>query len=267
MKSRRALLKNISLLGLFTFIPTLLSARTLDDLEFTAANKRKTLIKKKFSIKKSFDYFDYDFIDDMGFGMLRVIDDFEMGFLAGTPVHPHKKIEILTIVLEGELYHQDNFGNSGLIKAGDYQIMSAGSGLKHAEINPSQMFKSKGLQIWISSTNKIGKAHYDTKKGSQFNLHNQFTPIVNRSGDNALKIEQNARILRGQFDTKQTLLHKIESSENGIYIFIIEGSVQFKDRVLTKGDGLGIAKLSQIELTIEANSDVLLFEVPKEGEF
>ena len=257
----------VQLLAFSTALTSLLNARILKPFEFTASNQRKRVDKRWMHMNKSFDYYDYDFIDDMGFGMLRVIDEFTLDHLTGTPVHPHKKMEILTILLEGQIFHQDNFGNSGMLHAGDYQLMSAGSGLKHAETNPSQFDKVRGLQIWMSSKNRTGKPNYQQKNRDEIDLTNKLTVIASNQNDKAMHLDQDGQVLRGQFNKEQTLNYSRSYKGNGLYCFIIKGEVKLFKRVLKTGDGLGISKEEKISLEIKANSDFLLFDLPQQGEF
>ena len=257
----------VTMLSFITLLPLYLNSRNLNPLEFTAANKRKRVDKRWMHMNKSFDYFDYDFIDDMGFGLLRVLDDFELDHLSGTPVHPHKDMEILTILLKGQIFHQDSLGNSGLLKAGDYQLMSAGKGLKHAETNPSQFEKAQGLQIWISSKNEQGTSYYQQRGGKSINLNNRFTIIASHTKNKGMYLEQEAQILRGQFDSNKSLNYKLKYPENGLYVFLIEGEITVLGKVLKNGDGLGISTKKEITLMTQKRSDILLIEVPKQGAF
>ena len=263
---RRHFLQKLSLTTLFAFI-TSVSARVLEPFELTIAKGRKRVDKRWMHMDKSFDYFDYDFADDMGFGLLRVLDDFELDFLSGTPVHPHKNIEILTILLEGQIFHQDSLGHAGLLREGDYQMMSAGKGLKHAETNPSQFNKTKGLQIWISSLNETGESMYQQKDKDEVDLYNRMAIIASNQISEGMLTQQDAQVLRGQFDEKKSLQYKLINPKNVAYCFVIEGSVKIFDKLLYKRDGLGVSQKEIIEFEVYKDSDFLLIEIPKEGTF
>lgn len=252
---------------MLTLLPLFLNARILKPFEFTASKARKRMDKRWMHMDKSFDYYDYDFIDDMGFGVLRVLDDFELDYLSGTPVHPHKDMEILTILLKGQIFHQDSLGHSGLLQAGDYQLMSAGSGLKHAETNPSQFEKTQGLQIWISSNNKTGKPHYQQRAKSEVDLENKLSIIATPNRKESMHINQDAQILRGQFSTDKSLRYELMNPNNGIYCFVISGKIKVFDKLLNQGDGLGISHKKVIDLELYKGSDLLLIEIPKQGAF
>ncbi len=262
---RRSFIFNFFILS--SIVSSSLMARVIKPFELTRANKRKRIDKRWMHMNKSFDYFDYDFIDDMGFGFLRVLDDFEVDHLSGTPVHPHKDMEILTILLEGQIFHQDSMGNSGLLKAGGYQLMSAGKGLEHAETNPSQFDKARGLQIWISSQNDTGVPRYQQRNKEQVNLKNHLEIIASPASNQSMKLEQNAYIYRGKFDKDSHITYDLKGTKHGVYCFIIQGELSVYKQKLEKGDGLGIATQKSIPLDIKKNSDILLIEVPLQGAF
>jgi quercetin 2,3-dioxygenase len=251
----------------FALLPNLLFSRDIKTFEFKLSKDRKRIDQDWMHMYQSFNYFDYDFIDDMGFGHLRVIDDFEVGHLIGTPVHPHKDMEILSILLEGQIFHQDTLGNSGLLKAGDYQLMSAGSGLKHAETNPSQFDKARGLQIWISSNNKTGKPSYQQINREEVHLHDSFVPIASSHLKNCMHFQANAQLLRGKFDKAGEHTYTLHDKNNGLYCFMIDGEVKVFDRTLHKGDGLGISTKESVAFHVTSNSDLIIIEVPLQGTF
>ncbi len=264
---RRDFFYKIKLLGLFSLIPSLLSARKLAPLEYTPSSKRHRVDKRWMHMYKSFDYYDYDFIDDMGFGLLRVIDDFELDHLTGTPIHPHKDMEIMTILLEGMMFHQDSLGHLGVLHAGDYQLMSAGKGLKHAETNPSQFSKTRGLQIWMSSKNRSGEPRYQQRVKNEIDLDNKLALIASGHLDTAMHLGQDGQVHRGQFSKDATLHHSLHNPNNGIYCFMIHGEVELLNHTLKAGDGLGISSHNKLTLDIKKGSDFILIELPKEGAF
>lgn len=264
---RRDFFRSLKILTLLSLLPLTLTARKLLPLEYTPSSKRKRVDERWMHMYKSFDYYDYDFIDDMGFGMLRVIDDFELDHLTGTPVHPHKDMEILTILLEGSIFHQDSLGHSGVLHAGDYQLMSAGKGLKHAETNPSQFTKTRGLQIWMSSTNEKGEPRYQQRLKHEIDLDNRLALIASGHNSQAMHLAQDGEVYRGRFSKNSTLKHTLHNPQNGIYCFVITGEVRLLGHKLRAGDGLGISSHTKLRLEITKGSDFILIELPKEGAF
>jgi len=259
---RRTFLSSLALIGMA--LPSALLAKT----ELLRSDSRTIIKKGWMDMKQSFNYFDYDYADVMGFGVLRVIDDFTIHHLTGTPKHPHRNMEILTIILEGQVFHQDSMGNSGLLKKGDMQLMSAGKGLKHAETNPSQFDTLKGLQIWISPKERDTKPMYQEKNFEDIYFTNQLGLIFSQKptqGEMSIKLD--ARLYRTK-STKEMVYNSTSSSKkHGFYIFMIEGFIHVNNTTLRKGDGLGISEISNIILHANKGSDFLLFEIPMEGDF
>jgi redox-sensitive bicupin YhaK (pirin superfamily) len=264
---RRNFLTLLNLLAIVPLFSAISQARQLKPFEYIAASKRKRVDKRWMHMYKSFDYYDYDFIDDMGFGLLRVIDDFELDHLTGTPIHPHKDMEIMTILLEGSLFHQDSLGHSGVLHSGDYQLMSAGSGLKHAETNPSRFTKTRGLQIWISSDNKDGSPRYQQREKNEVDLKNKLALIASSHDKQAMHLAVDGELHRGAFSQDTRLTHKLHNPHNSLYCFMIKGELSVFDRTLKAGDGLGIATHSEVTLDVKKNSDFILIETPKKGAF
>ena len=244
---------------------TLLSSawgKTTSKFELKRAHERHYINERWMNLHQSFHYFDYDNPEDMGYGVLRILDDAVMDHLIGTPVHPHKNMEILTIILEGRIFHQDTMGHAGIMQEGDIQLMSAGSGLKHAETNPSQFDKGKALQIWIEPKLKDTPPSYQQKTLDAECMLNRFELLVSPTGeDKSLSIKQDAKIYRGQFSKKQNLTIDLTMKNTGFYIFVIEGSATVGKTTLKTRDGLGINENRLLSLDVAEDSDVLVFEV------
>ena len=256
------------LLKLLLLLPLSLFATTKTPYLLKRSKQRHRIKKGWMDMHQSFHYFDYDDREEMGYGVLRVIDDFTVASMDGTPIHPHKNMEILTIMLEGRVFHQDSLGNSGLLKAGEIQIMSAGSGLKHAETNPSRYDKMLGLQIWISPKIPDTRPYYQQRKISPSLLRNRLYPLISSTGEAAsLVINQDAFIYRGQFDQEQELLVNSRFKGNGFYIFVIDGTVKVGETVLEKRDALGLNNQKALALHCFKKSDILLFDIPMDGPF
>ena len=199
----------------------------------------------------------------MHFGMLRVLnDDFVIGG-AGFGKHGHDNMEIISIPLQGSLAHSDSTGNEGVISTGDVQIMSAGSGIQHAEYNASETERVNFLQLWIFPKVRNINPRYDQMSLSQEDLQNQFRNIVSSERtDNTLWINQDAALYLGEFDIAKDIMHTLKSANHGVYVFVIEGSVTIGDITLNKRDGMGIYDIESVLMRIHEQSKILLIEVP-----
>lgn len=182
-----------------------------------------------------------------------------MGF--GT--HPHDNMEIVTIPLKGELAHQDSTGNKEVIKAGEIQIMSAGSGLTHSEFNNSKKEFVNLFQIWVFPKEKNITPRYDQKIFDPEERTNKFQTVVSPDEkDGALWINQDAYFTLGNFDEGNSVKYEIKKKGNGVYIMITEGSAEIDGEVLSRRDAIGLSDLSSVEIKLLAKSDLLLIEVP-----
>ncbi|MDH5465038.1 MAG: pirin family protein [Thiovulaceae bacterium] len=256
------------LLKLLLLLPLSLIATTKTPFDLKRSHQRHRIKKHWMDMWQSFHYFDYDDREEMGYGVLRVLDDATIGTMDGTPIHPHKNMEILTIMLEGEIYHQDNLGNKGLLKAGEIQLMSAGSGLKHAETNPSRFDKAKALQIWISPKIPDCIPYYQHRHVPENLMHNRLYPIVSQTAEQAsFAINQDALIYRGIFTKEKKIILKNRFQGNGFYIFVIKGELRINKTTLKARDALGLNNGKTLELICSNASDVLVFDIPMEGAF
>ena len=197
------------------------------------------------------------------FGMLRVLnDDFVIGG-AGFGKHNHDNMEIISIPLQGSLAHSDSTGNEGVISTGDVQIMSAGSGIQHAEYNASETELVNFLQLWIIPKENNIQPRYDQLSFTKEQLRNQLRPIVSATEkEGTLWINQDAELYLGEFDASIEISHDIKSANHGIYIFVIEGSLTIGDITLNKRDGIGIYDTDSVLATVHKHSKLLLIEVP-----
>ena len=197
------------------------------------------------------------------FGMLRVLnDDFVIGG-AGFGKHNHDNMEIISIPLQGSLAHSDSTGNEGVISTGDVQIMSAGSGIQHAEYNASETELVNFLQLWIIPKENNIQPRYDQLSFTKEQLRNQLRPIVSATEkEGTLWINQDAELYLGEFDASIEISHDIKSANHGIYLFVIEGSLTIGDITLNKRDGIGIYDTDSVLATVHKHSKLLLIEVP-----
>ena len=213
--------------------------------------------------KHSFSFNDYYDPERMNFGALRVLNDDLIGKGSKFPMHSHANMEIISVPLEGGMAHKDDMGHSGVIRAGDVQIMSAGTGITHSEANESKKDTLKSLQIWVLPNKGNVKPRYQQLNGILANQpQNTFKRFVSPTDSNALFLYQNAVFSMGRFAKSKKTSYKIAFEGNGVYAFVIEGSAKINGVEVGRRDGIGVWGVQ--ELTIEATSDlrVLLMDVP-----
>jgi redox-sensitive bicupin YhaK (pirin superfamily) len=215
--------------------------------------------------KYSFSFGNYYNPDKMNFGALRVLNDDTIAPAMGFGKHPHKNMEIITIVQSGALKHEDSMGNKGIIEAGDIQVMSAGSGIEHSEVNASSQNSLTLFQLWIHSQRQDVTPRYEQKKIAPLLTDNAFTTIVKPKKE-ALKddiwIHQQAYISIGNFSNETQTNYSMQQSQNGVYIMAIEGSLAVADQTLQHRDAIGLWNTQSVDISITKNSKVLIVEVP-----
>jgi len=194
------------------------------------------------------------------FGTLRVLNDDSIAPHSGFDWHPHQDMEIITILLSGELTHQDSMGNKGIIKENEIQVMSAGTGILHSEKNESNEW-TKLFQIWIFPDKKSHTPRYDQKK---FIFEkNQLQLMVSPDGQkNSLWIHQNAFIHRGKFDNQMKIDYELQNPKNGVFIMIIDGSAKIYNNNLNTRDAIGIYDTKDVEIEFKTPGDILIIELP-----
>ena len=211
----------------------------------------------------SFSFANYYNPDRMNFGVIRVLNDDSIAPKRGFGTHPHDNMEIITIPLEGDLKHQDNMGNGTVIKNGDIQVMSAGTGITHSEFNANNDSHCKLLQIWLFPNKKNVTPRYDQISISTLSKKNKLYQILSpNKNDEGVWIHQNAWFHIGKYDSKSKDEYSLNDKENGIYLFVIDGEININDQRLSKRDGMGLWNLSQINFEAKAKSRVLVMEVP-----
>src|SRR6195952_706652 len=175
----------------------------------------------------SFSFGPYYNPEKVQFGVLRVLNDDIIAGGAGFGTHPHDNMEIITIPLSGALEHKDSMGNIGVIKSGEVQVMSAGSGVTHSEYNHSQTEAANTLQIWLFPKERNIKPRYDQKNFNELLSPNQFTTLISPDkSEDTLWINQDATFSLGDFELGQKIDYTVKTPGNGVYIFVIEGSAK-----------------------------------------
>ena len=211
----------------------------------------------------TFSFANYYNPDRVHFGTLRVLNDDYVEGGKGFGMHPHDNMEIITIPLEGDLQHKDNMGNSEIIREGDVQVMSAGTGVYHSEFNPNEDRAVTLLQIWVFPNEKNVTPRYDQVSIRDIARENEFYQILSPNPeDQGVWIHQNAWFSLGRFEAGKIAEYCLNDKKNGVYVFVIEGKVTINGQRLVRRDGLGIWNVSELEVTSETASRILLMEVP-----
>jgi len=211
----------------------------------------------------SFSFANYHNPERMNFGVLRVLNDDTVSGGKGFGTHPHDNMEIISIPLEGDLEHQDNMGNQTVIKQGDVQILSAGTGIMHSEQNKNKDEQVKFLQIWIFPNKKNLAPRYDQVSVRDLQKKNELYQVLSPNPDDAgVWVNQDAWFYMGDLDEGISQDYKIHKDGNGVYVFVLEGDVSINDQKLNKRDGFGIWEINDFNVTANSNAKVLLMEVP-----
>jgi hypothetical protein len=197
------------------------------------------------------------------FGALRVLNDDIVEGGMGFGTHPHKDMEIISIPLEGDLEHKDCMGNKMVIKQGDVQIMSAGSGVKHSEYNKNKDKKVNFLQIWVFPKNQGVEPNYEQITFDERERKDKWQTVVSPvNGDGAVTIGQNAWFHLADLAKGQSLPYQLNREGNGLYVFLIDGEVELAGEELKKRDGMGLWETQEVTLTSKEDAQILLMEVP-----
>ncbi len=212
----------------------------------------------------TFSFANYHNPERMHFGVLRVLNDDIVEAGRGFGTHPHDNMEIISIPLEGDLEHKDSMGNSAVIKSGDIQVMSAGTGVMHSEFNKNKDSIVKFLQIWVYPNKRNVAPRYDQITLDKAEGQNRFQQIVSpNAGDEGVWIHQDAWFYLGNFENNVETNYQIRKEGNGVYAFILKGSAEIGGQKLDKRDGFGVWDIVQLDIkTTAENTEILLIEVP-----
>ena len=210
-----------------------------------------------------FSFANYYNPEKVHFGLLRVLND---DFIAGGGkfhTHPHDNMEIVTIPLSGAVHHKDNAGGEGIIKEGDVQIMSAGSGVQHSEANASATDELNLFQVWVFPKEKNIKPRYDQRTFDVNDRTNNWQVVVSpKEEDKALWINQDARFALTKLEAGKTIEYKNAFKGNGVYLVVVNGSVKVGDEVLNKRDSLGVCDTDSFSITASEDAELMAVEVP-----
>lgn len=211
----------------------------------------------------TFSFASYHNPERVRFGLLRVLNDDIVQPGEGFGTHPHDNMEIVSIPLSGALAHKDSTGNEHVINTGDVQIMSAGSGLYHSEYNASQKEEVNFLQIWVFPKERDIQPGYDQKTFSKAERKNKFQAVVSpEKNSSSLWINQDSYFSLADIEAGKEITYNINKKGNGVYLFVISGSVEAAGTNLDKRDGIGIVDTDKITVSAKENSEILVIEVP-----
>jgi redox-sensitive bicupin YhaK (pirin superfamily) len=212
----------------------------------------------------TFSFAGYHNPERVHFGALRVLNDDTVAGGMGFGRHPHDNMEIISIPISGDLQHEDNMGNKAVIKEGDVQVMSAGTGVEHGEKNKNSDKPVKFFQIWVFPNKKNVTPRYDQKSFSDADKHNKLLTVVSPIGtnDGGVQIHQDAWFSLGKLDRELKTSYTLRKKENGVYAFVIEGNVTINGQSLSRRDGLAISETEKLEISAESEAELLLMEVP-----
>jgi len=214
----------------------------------------------------SFSFANYYNREKMHFGALRVLNDDIIAPKMGFGTHPHNNMEIITIPLKGVLKHRDNMHAEWQpVVPGEVQVMSAGTGVQHSEINGSANEHLNLFQIWIIPNQQDIKPRYDQKKFKAENRKNQLQTLVtsiNDSDAESLKIHQDAVLSRIDLDEGKTFEYQLKSEDHGVYVMTIHGDISIDGKQLKTRDAIGISETGSFEVRANEDSGILFIEVP-----
>lgn len=213
----------------------------------------------------TFSFANYYNPERVHFGTLRVLNDDQVSGGMGFGSHPHDNMEIISIPLEGDLEHKDNMGNHGVIRNGEIQVMSAGTGVVHSEFNANKDETVKFLQIWLFPRERNVTPRYDQQKidGDE---HNRFLQILSPDQNaEGVWIHQDAWFSLTTLDNGFEEKYRVKRRGNGVYFFVLEGSAEIAGQPMGRRDGLGVWETDEISLkSTSENTRVLVMDVPME---
>jgi hypothetical protein len=210
----------------------------------------------------SFSFGSYHDAKKVHFGALRVLNDDKIDEGMGFGTHPHDNMEIITIPLFGDLHHRDSTGRDCIIKENDVQIMSAGSGIQHSEVNPNRDKRVELFQIWIFPKERNITPRYDQKSFLPKDREDQLLTVVSPNDPNTLFINQDAWLSLGHFIKPFSSEYSFHQTGQGLYAMCIEGSCTIGGQTLGRRDAVGISGVDKVAINADAGSDILLIEIP-----
>lgn len=213
--------------------------------------------------RHTYSFADYYHPERMGFGVLRVINDDRVAPSRGFGTHPHQNMEIISIPLSGALRHQDSMGNQQAIQSDEVQVMSAGTGITHSEYNYSDTEQVNFLQIWVLPKKMNIEPSYRQLSFNAEDRKNKFQLLVSPDGrQNTLAINQGAYFSRIDLEEACSVNYPLFCPDNGVYLFVISGSLSLGNICLNERDGAEISNVQHLNLTAQSKSQLLCIEIP-----
>ncbi len=214
--------------------------------------------------KHTFSFANYHNPERMHFGVLRVLNDDLVAPGMGFGTHPHQNMEIISIPMEGDLEHKDSMGNTAVIKSGDIQVLSAGTGITHSEYNKNKDKKVKFLQIWVFPNQKNVTPRYDQITLDVADRKNKFQQVLSPNPEDAgVWIHQDAWFNMTNLDKGTALTYGLNNPKgNGVYVFVLNGDVTINNQSLNKRDGFGVWDVNQLDIKADTDAEILLMEIP-----
>ncbi|AMV18829.1 pirin family protein [Planctomyces sp. SH-PL14] len=210
----------------------------------------------------TFSFSSYQDPDHVQFRSLRVMNEDFVAPGRGFGTHPHRDMEIVTYVLEGALEHRDSMGNGEILRPGEFQRMSAGTGITHSEFNPSKTEPVHLYQIWLLPERKGITPSYEQKRFAEEERHNRLRLVASRdAADGSLLIHQDARIFLGTLDAGIPVTHTLDAGRHA-WIQVLRGSVALNGIGLETSDGAAVSDLRDLTITASTNAEVMVFDLP-----
>ncbi len=209
--------------------------------------------------RHTFSFASYHDAEHMGVSVLRVINDDQVRPGAGFATHSHQDMEIISYVQQGTIEHKDSMGNIEILPIGEFQLMSAGTGVSHSEYNPSAKNALSFLQIWIEPSELGVTPGYQQK---YFGADKGLTQIVSPDGrDGTLRIHQDAHLFQLRLDCDQSAEFQPETGRT-VYVHVISGTLEVNENILESGDGIGLSDVELIQFSARGTTEALIFDLP-----
>ena len=227
------------------------------------ANERGAVNLGWLDSKHSFSFGDFYDPEHMGFGSLRVINDDTVQPGQGFGTHPHRDMEIISYVIDGALEHKDSMGNGAVMRSGEVQRMTAGTGVSHSEFNHSKEDLVHFLQIWVLPEAQSLAPGYEQKNFSVEDKTNRLRLVASRDGaDGSVTIHQDMRIYASVLTPGTSLTHSLADGRQA-WIQVASGDVTVAGESLSSGDGIAVAEIDSIDVKAGTESEILLFDMPE----
>jgi redox-sensitive bicupin YhaK (pirin superfamily) len=208
-----------------------------------------------------FSFADYHDPQNLHWSALRVFNDDTIAPGGTFEFHPHRDMEIVSYIVEGELEHRDRLGNRHVNKAGEVQVMSAGTGIIHAERNPSTTSPMRLIQLWIIPRHKGIQPRWEQKAFTKADRHNRLLPVVSSGSiEGSLAIDQDAAVYVSSLDAGKTVTHA--NVGRHAYLFVIDGAIELNGEKFAAGDQARVVDEAALNITATRNAEIMLLDLP-----